>query len=449
VTDRAVLVRHPVAMAGVAITSASAVVFIALAVAMFLGMLANPYSGLVVFVGLPVIFMMGLLLIPVGMRLQRKALAEGRGVEEWPVIDLRQTRTRRVALTIAILTGMNIVIVLVAGYGSLKWMESPEFCGAVCHEPMHPQYTAWQNASHSNVVCVQCHIGEGGEAFVHYKTAGIRQLFHVVTNNYPRPIPGVADMRPALETCGNCHWAERPLGDKLRLSRTFGDDETNSETVTAMTLHVGGPYEKRIHWHANPNLRVEFVATDPDRQTIPWVKVTRPDGTVQEYSAEGVTADQLAAGEHRTMDCLDCHNVVAHRIAPTAEEAVDHAMASGELPRALPFVRREGVRLVQAKYPDPTTAMAAISEGLRGFYKTQSGTFDATTLERSVTALQAVYNRNVFPTMNVTFGAYPDNIGHTTSQGCFRCHDGGHNAKDGSSITADCESCHKMLEAVP
>ena len=166
-TDRAVLVRHPVAMAGVAITSASAVVFIALAVAMFLGMLANPYSGLVVFVGLPVIFMMGLLLIPVGMRLQRKALAEGRGVEEWPVIDLRQTRTRRVALTIAILTGMNIVIVLVAGYGSLKWMESPEFCGAVCHEPMHPQYTAWQNASHSNVACVQCHIGEGGEAFVH------------------------------------------------------------------------------------------------------------------------------------------------------------------------------------------------------------------------------------------------------------------------------------------
>ena len=57
-----------------------------------------------------------------------------------------------------------------------------------------------------------------------------------------------------------------------------------------MTLHVGGPSsEKRIHWHANPNLKVEFVATDPDRQTIPWVKVTRPDGSVQEYAAEGVT----------------------------------------------------------------------------------------------------------------------------------------------------------------
>jgi nitrate/TMAO reductase-like tetraheme cytochrome c subunit len=436
-------------MAGMAITTAAAVVFVALALAMLLGMLSNPYAGLVVFVLLPAIFVVGLLLIPVGMRLQRKALAQGRAADDWPVIDFRHARTRRVALTVTALTAINVVIVLLAGYGTLHWMESPAFCGAVCHEPMHPQYTAWQNAPHSNVTCVQCHIGEGGEAFIHYKLAGVRQLFHVVTNSYPRPIPGVADMRPALETCGNCHWVERPLGDKLRLSRTFGDDETNSETVTAMALHVGGPHEKQIHWHANPGLKVEFVATDPARQTIPWVRVTRPDGTVQEYSAEGVTAEQLAAGERRTMDCLDCHNVVAHRIAPTAEEAVDRAMASGELPRTLPFVRREGVRLVRANYQDADAAAAAIAEGLRGFYKTQSGSFDAAAIERSVSALQAVYRRNVFPPMNVTFGVYPDNIGHTTSQGCFRCHDGSHTAKDGSIITFDCESCHKMLEAVP
>ena len=447
--DRAVLVRHPLAIAGIAITTASAVVFIALALAMLLGMLGNPYAGLVVFVGLPAIFLVGLLLIPMGMRLQHKALLAGRGAEEWPVIDFRQSRTRRVALTIVALTAVNVVIVLLAGYGTLHWMESPQFCGAVCHEPMHPQYTAWQNAPHSNVACVQCHIGEGGQAFVRYKLAGLRQLFHVTTNNYPRPIPGVADMRPALETCGNCHWADRPIGETLRVSRTYGDDETNSETVTAMTLHVGGPSEKQIHWHANSNVAVEFVATDPDRQTIPWVKVTRPDGTVQEYSAEGVTPEQLAAGERRTMDCLDCHNVVAHRIAPAAEEAVDKAVASGELPRGLPFVRREGVRLVQAKYPDADAALAGIAEGLRGFYKTQSGTFDAALIERSVSALQGVYSRNVFPSMNVTFGVYPDNIGHTTSQGCFRCHDGGHTAKDGSTISFDCESCHKMLEAVP
>jgi hypothetical protein len=149
------------------------------------------------------------------------------------------------------------------------------------------------------------------------------------------------------------------------------------------------------------------------------------------------------------MDCIDCHNVVAHRIAPSAEQAVDRAMASGALPQNLPFVRREGVRLLQAKYTDTDTAMAGIAEGLRGFYKTQSGTVDAATLESAVTTLQTVYQRNVFPTMNVTFGVYPDNLGHTTSAGCFRCHDGGLTTRSGDAITADCESCHKMLEAEP
>jgi hypothetical protein len=386
------------------------------------------------------------------VRLQRNALAAGRAVEEWPVIDFRKPHTRRVGLVIASLTAMNIVIVLVAGYGSLKWMESPEFCGAVCHEPMHPQYTAWQNAPHSNIACVQCHIGEGGEAFIHYKTAGVRQLFHVVTNNYPRPIPGVADMRLALETCGSCHWPGRSIGDRVRVLRSYADDKTNTESATALTLHLGGPGTpggRGIHWHANPDLRIDYVYTDADRQKIAWVRSTRPDGSVETYAAEGVNHDQAPAGTPRRMDCIDCHNVVAHRIAPSAEQAVDRAMASGALPQNLPFVRREGVRLLQAKYTDTDTAMAGIAEGLRGFYKTQSGAIDAATLERAVTTLQTVYQRNVFPTMNVTFGAYPDNLGHTTSAGCFRCHDGSLTTRSGNAITADCESCHKMLEAAP
>jgi nitrate/TMAO reductase-like tetraheme cytochrome c subunit len=450
--DRAFLLRHPLAMAGIAITTATAVIFLALAVAMFVGLLENPYAGLVVFVALPAIFLMGLVLIPIGMRMQRKALAEGRAGEEWPVIDFRKPRTRRVGLIVATLSAMNVIIILVAGYGSLKWMESPEFCGAVCHEPMHPQYTAWQNAPHSNITCVQCHIGEGGEAFVHYKTAGVRQLFHVVTNNYPRPIPGVADMREAFETCGSCHWPGRSIGDRVRVFRSYGDDEANTESATALTLHLGGPGTpggRGIHWHANPDLRIEYVYTDADRQKIPWVRSTRPDGSVETYAAEGVNHDQAPEGTHRRMDCIDCHNVVAHRIAPTAEQAVDRAIASGALPQDLPFVRREGVRLVQAKYNDTETAMAGIAEGLRGFYKTQSGTVDAATLERAVTSLQSIYSRNVFPAMNVTFGVYPDNLGHTTSAGCFRCHDGSLTTRSGTTITADCESCHKMLDAVP
>jgi hypothetical protein len=46
--------------------------------------------------------------------------------------------------------------------------------------------------------------------------------------------------------------------------------------------------------------------------------------------------------------------------------------------------------------------------------------------------------------MNVTWGTYPNNIGHNFFPGCFRCHDENHKTKDGSVIKQDCESCHAM-----
>ena len=199
--------RHPLSLAGVIITTASAAGFLALVAASLLGVFQNPYAGLVVFVVLPAIFVSGLLLIPFGAWLQRRALRRDPSARaDWPVIDLGESRVRRTVLAVTALTVVNVAIILVAAYGSLHWMESPTFCGQACHTPMHPQFTAWQNAPHSKVTCVQCHIGEGGRALVHYKLAGVRQMYHVMTGEYPRPIPAsVADLRPANETCGHCH----------------------------------------------------------------------------------------------------------------------------------------------------------------------------------------------------------------------------------------------------
>src|SRR6185295_186838 len=107
---------------------------------------------------------------------------------------------------------------------------------------------------------------------------------------------------------------------------------------------------------------ITFIATDKERQTIPFVKVTDAQGKVREFVTEGTTPAQLAQGEQRTMDCIDCHNVVAHRISPTAERAVDEAMAVGKIARTLPFVRREAVRLLKADYPDQDAGAKAIDE---------------------------------------------------------------------------------------
>jgi NapC/NirT cytochrome c family protein len=450
VTRGEALARHPLAIAGALIATASAVVFIALVIAAFAGLFDNPYAGLVVFVVIPTFFVVGLLLIPAGIWLQRRKLRrDPSAVAEWPVVDFRRAEVRRTALIITAITAVNVVILLLAGYGSLHWMESPTFCGQVCHTPMQPQFTAWGEARHARIACVKCHIGEGAAAVVHAKLSGVRQLLHVATNSYPRPIPPGAEMPPGAQaqTCASCHQAERTVGDRIRVIREFADDEGNSETMTILQMHLGraSPSGRAIHWHADPAVRVEYVATDAEGQTIPYVRVTDAKGQVKEYVTADAPAGIGAGGNLHTMDCMDCHNTVGHPISPTAEKAVDGAIAAGLISRKLPFARREGIRLVNASYPNQEAALQAIDRDLRKFYGSQSSV-DQQEVERTVAGVREVYRRNVFPTMKVTFGAYPDHRGHMTSNGCFRCHDGGHTAKDGSMINADCEYCHKQIE---
>lgn len=438
--------RHPLALLGAAITTASAVGFLVMAAASAIGFFNHPYAGLVVYVALPALFLAGLALIPAGLWLQRRARARDPSASlDWPVVDLRRQQVRRTVLAVIALTAVNLGIVALAGYGTLRWMESPEFCGQTCHTPMHPQFAAWQASSHAEVACVRCHIGDGGRALVHYKLAGVRQLYHVVIDEYPRPIPAQADLRPAIETCGTCHAVTRGHGDRSRVIREYADDEAGTETATELLMHVGGPSQptpsgRAIHWHADPELRVEYIATDPDRQDIPFVKVTR-GGESKEYVIDGTTPETLAAGESRVMDCTDCHSGTGHRIAPTAEQAVDRAIAAGQLARRLPFVRREGVRLVKAEYGSQDEALAAIERELRAFYQEQA---DRAAVGQAVAGIQRVYRHNVFPAMKVTWGTYTDNRGHITSNGCFRCHDDSHVAKDGSTISADCSYCHEQ-----
>ena len=447
-SDRA-SVRHPATIAGVVIATVGAVAFLTLLAADIFGMFTNPYAGLVIFIVVPAVFVFGLLLVPMGIWLQRRALRRDPTASvDWPVIDLRRSRVRTTLLVLTAMTVVNATLVLLAAQGSLHYMETPEFCGASCHTPMHPQYTAWQNTSHAQVDCVQCHIGDGAKALVQYKLAGVRQLVHVISGSYPRPIPASqAVLRPALETCGTCHAPTLGRGDRTRTIREYAEDEKNTETTTTLTMHIGGPGQKTasgraIHWHADPNVRVEYITTDADRQTIPLVRVINEKGETTEYVVEGTKPETLAAGTTRTMDCIDCHNTAAHRISPTAEQAVDRALAAGRLNPALPFVRREAVRLLKSDYSDEAAASAAIDSGFRTVYAASKAGVDQAALSQAIAATQLLYRTNVFPAMKVTWGVYRDNLGHTTSDGCFRCHDGNHVTKAGKAIDSDCSYCH-------
>jgi NapC/NirT cytochrome c family, N-terminal region len=449
------LIRSPISVVGMVLTTMSAVLFLIVFLADLFGWHSNPYLGIVFFLILPGVFLFGLFLIPLGAWIERRRRARGRAPSEvhWPRIDLNDPAQRTTAVIVFAVTMANIVIVSLAAYRGVEYMDSPQFCGQVCHSVMKPEFTAYQDGPHSRVTCVQCHIGPGASWFAKSKISGARQVLAVSFHTYSRPIPSpVQNLRPARDTCEQCHWPEKFHGDKVRRIYEFAADEKNTESVTVMQVHVGGGSERLgiaqgIHWHMNVANEVEYIATDDKRQVIPWVRVKDRFGNVREFSAEGVTPEQLAKGERRRMDCMDCHNRPSHPMAATPERAVDELIARGVIPRTLPFVRREAVKALKVTYPTQEAAGEGISRTLRDFYRSQypqAYMSQRPDVEKAVQATETVYRRNIFPEMNVQFGTYPNNIGHMDFPGCFRCHDDNHKSKDGKAIGQDCESCHKI-----
>jgi hypothetical protein len=313
---------------------------------------------------------------------------------------------------------------------------------------MEPQYVASRGWPHANVQCSACHVGPGAGALVGSKLAGARQLFDLATGRVPMPIASpVQSMRPARETCEQCHWPEKFHGDKLQVIRDYSNNESSTESETALQLHIGGGSRALgvgtgIHWHMNLDNQIEYVATDSSRQVIPYVRFTGQDGDVREYVVEGTTDAQVAQGVRRRMDCMDCHSRPAHTFSASPERAVDASIAQGHIPRELPFVRREAVASVGTDYVDRDAALEGIARHLEEFYAAQDT--DPSLVAQAVTAVQDVWSRNVFPAMNVGWGTYPNHLGHVDSPGCFRCHDDEHTAADGSVIRQDCELCHSF-----
>ena len=406
------------------------------------------------FLVLPALFVFGLVLIPLGAWVERRRRAAGKAPSaiNWPLVDLNDPRQRTTAVIVFLLTIANVVIVSLAAYRGVEYMDSVAFCGGVCHTPMKPEFVAHDDQPHARVACVECHVGAGATSFAKAKLAGTRRVLAVTSGTYPRPIKAAPDqLLPARETCERCHWSEQFHGDKVRRVVEYANDEKNTESVTTLRLRVGGGNARLgrasgIHWHMNLTNDIEYIASDVDRQVIPYVRVTDRAGQVREYFADGVTPAQVTTGERRRMDCTDCHNRPSHAIAATPERAVNEAMARGDIPTTLPFIHREAIKALQGNYASEAAAVVEISRLLRDFYRAELSQAAAAARRTSNgrSGVQAVFRRNVFPDMNVRFGTYPNHIGHVDSPGCFRCHDDNHVTRDGKKIGQECETCHTI-----
>jgi hypothetical protein len=124
-------------MAGVLLATASGIAFVVLLIAVLTGLFDNPYAGLVVGIAIPALLVLGLLLIPIGMRLQRRKLARHpEASDDWPVVDFRDAGVRRTALLIAALTTVNVAILLHADAPAVHGVGRRTPCRhGVCHVP--------------------------------------------------------------------------------------------------------------------------------------------------------------------------------------------------------------------------------------------------------------------------------------------------------------------------
>ena len=265
----------------------------------------------------------GLIMIPVGMFLKRKRIIRGivhKG-GSLPKIDLNDPRHMN---AFVIFTVSTIIILFLSTLGSFRAFhitESVEFCGTLCHQVMEPEHTAYQNSPHANVSCVECHVGSGASWYVKSKISGLRQVFAVLTNSYPRPIPTpLHDLRPARETCEKCHWPQKFYARTLWTKKYFLADSLNTEWDVMLQMKTGPEYSglglrEGIHWHINPAVNIEYISENDKRENISYVKYTnKSTGKVTIYrNAESPVSDSLiSASETRTMDCIDCHNRPSH-----------------------------------------------------------------------------------------------------------------------------------------
>jgi len=406
----------------------------------------NPYMGILAYVVAPGFILLGIALTLAGAWRHHRALRDfdPKAASHELTIDLTRARDRKLAAFFIAGAAIFLMLTSFGSYQTYHYTESVQFCGQACHTPMKPEFNAYLNSSHARVDCVACHVGEGTEAYLKAKMNGVHQLIGVMTGDYHRPIKTpVRNLRPAHETCEQCHWPEKFSGNLDRTYTHFLADETNTVFSVRLSLKVGGasepPGQQGIHWHVNPANKVEYLAGDPQRQTISWVRHTDPSGKITEYRAPDFKGE-VNAKEVRTMDCIDCHNRPGHNFqAPN--DLVDKAMASGRIDPSISWVKSNVVAALVAPYQTEPEALEKIAAYLKRQYPNEAK------INGVIQVTHELYKTNFFPEMKADWRAYPNHIGHKEWNGCFRCHDGNHKTADAKkSISGNnCNSCHTIL----
>ena len=447
------LLRNAVSLAGVALSIVSIANIFLFFLIDQIAVKPSPYIGILAYMVSPGFLLLGLLLILAGILLERRKKVAPSAF--YPRIDLNDPTQRGAVVSFLTFLVVFAVVSAAGSYKAYEFTESVSFCGQLCHTVMSPEYTAYQLSPHARVACAECHVGPGATWFVKSKLSGSRQVFAAIFNTFPRPIPTpVKNLRPAQETCEQCHWPKKFYGGQLKVFTHYASDEKNTLRQIRMIIKTGGGdpttgAPEGIHWHMNIANKIEYVAADEKRQIIPYIHVEDQQGRVTEYYAKDstLTKDQIAKAEKRRMDCVDCHNRPTH-IYVSPDLSVDQSLLARRIDTSLPSIKQEAVTVLTGEYKTTDAAMQGIAVGLQDYYEKKYPDISKSKqleIRNAVGEVQAIFKRTTFPEMKLNWQTHPNNLGHFYSPGCFRCHDGQHVSADGRVISRDCNQCHTIL----
>lgn len=449
-------VYNPITLLGTGISALSFGLIIFLTLLEFFATSTKPYMGIITFIILPAVLLLGIVLIVFGLIREHNRIRKGLSRKQrFLVIDFNDPRQRRMAITFTVSV---IVLLFFSTFGSFKayeYTETDEFCGTLCHVVMNPEYTAYLSSPHSRVGCVTCHIGSGATWFVRAKISGSYQVYSVLFNKFSRPIPTpVKELRPAEGTCEHCHSPEHFFSEIRYEADYYLYDEKNTKSSLSMLLKIGGGNSELgkaegIHWHMNVANKMEYIYTDSIRSEIPWVKVTHHDSTVTIYrDVESDFDENIYDPENlRTMDCIDCHNRPSHIYKP-ADKSVNLSLSLGRIDETLPYIKSVAVDALEYKYSTKEVGLDSIGTAITDFYQTtypEVYNQKKQKIEAAIEEIRKIYDRNYFPSMNVSWREFPNHLSHLYDKGCFRCHDGNHVNDKGEKIRRDCNLCHTII----
>ncbi|MGD1044101.1 MAG: NapC/NirT family cytochrome c [Bacteroidota bacterium] len=416
----------------------------------------KPYVGILTFIILPIFILLGLVFVFYGTWREHKREKQGLPHDlKLPHVDLNDPKQRNAFFWFSF---GALLLLIFSAFGSFKayeYTDSDKFCGTMCHTVMSPEYTAYEFSPHARVGCVKCHIGPGAGWFVRAKLSGAYQVYATLFNKFPKPIPTpIENLRPAQETCEQCHWPKHFYSEKMLKNTYFLSDEKNTRWMLDLLIKIGGGNIEAgptsgIHWHMNIANELTYIATDSQRQNIPWIRSKNSEGKIVVYrSTENfLTDEQIHTMKTRRMDCIDCHNRPTHIYHPPAR-SINHVMSLGWIDPTIPNVKSISIKALETSYSTKQLGLDSIKLAIEEYYQTNYPELTRTkqdTIAKVVSEVQKIFRRNYFPEMHVSWKRFPDNIGHLYYPGCFRCHDGKHITDDGKVLSRDCNVCHTIL----